>query len=100
MFLFMGIIYKEIDVFLFGLSLVVVSIWLIRTQFLISTAQYKLGMIPHHSMAVHISKKLLSKKSDTDDRTNRLVESIIKRKKPILKFLHLFTFQTPSVYIC
>lgn len=87
MFLFMGIIYKEIDVFLFGLSLVVVSIWLIRTQFLISTAQYKLGMIPHHSMAVHISKKLLSKKSDTDDRTNRLVESIIKRKKPILKFL-------------
>jgi uncharacterized protein (DUF305 family) len=33
----------------------------IRTQFLISESQYKMGMIPHHSMAIHMSRKLLEK---------------------------------------
>jgi hypothetical protein len=62
MFLFMGLIYKEISVTLIGLSLIIINIWCIRNQFLITESQYKLGMIPHHSMAVHMSKKLLEKK--------------------------------------
>ena len=63
MFLFMGIINKETSIFIIGGLLVVVSIWCIRTQFLITETQYKLGMIPHHSMAVHMSKKLLAKQN-------------------------------------
>ena len=59
MFLFMGIIYRETNIFFIGLLLVIVNIWCIRTQFLITETQYKLGMIPHHSMAIHMSKKLL-----------------------------------------
>ena len=59
MFLFMGVIYQEMSVFFIGLSLVLLNLWCIRTQFLITENQYKLGMIPHHSMAVHMSKKLL-----------------------------------------
>ena len=62
MFLFMGLIYREINVTFIGFAMVIVNIWCIRTQFLISETQYKLGMIPHHSMAVHMSKKLLEKK--------------------------------------
>ena len=81
----MGIIYKEIDVFLFWISS---SIWLIRTQFLISTSQYKLGMIPQHSMAVHISKNYYQK-SETDDKTIRLVESIIKTQEAKIEVLRL-----------
>ena len=62
MFLFMGLIYQEISVFFIGLLLIIFNIWCIRHQFLITETQYKLGMIPHHSMAVHMSKKLLEKK--------------------------------------
>ena len=60
----MGIIYKEISVFFIGLSLILVNILFIRTQFLITETQYKLSMIPHHSMAVHMSKKLLEKENN------------------------------------
>jgi hypothetical protein len=61
MFLFMGLYYKERHIFILGLSLVIVIIICIRTQFLVSQTQYKLGMIPHHSMAILMSKKLLEK---------------------------------------
>lgn len=64
MFLFMGVIYQEMRVFFIGVSLVLLNLWCIRTQFLITENQYKLGMIPHHSMAVHMSKKLLEQEKD------------------------------------
>ena len=61
MFLFMGIVYKELKVLFIGFILVIVNIWCIRTQFMINEKQYLLGMIPHHSMAVLMSEKLLEK---------------------------------------
>jgi len=63
MFLFMGLYYSEIPILFLGLFLVVINIWFIRTQFMVTTEQYILGMIPHHSMAVLMSKKLLERKS-------------------------------------
>ena len=83
MFLFMGLIYKEKSVFFIGLSLVVVNILCIRTQFLISETQYKLGMIPHHSMAVHMSKKLLEKENNI----SQFVQNIIKTQENEIEFL-------------
>lgn len=59
MFLFMGIYYNEINIILLGLFLVVSNIWCIRTQFMVTNEQYLLGMIPHHSMALLMSKKLI-----------------------------------------
>jgi hypothetical protein len=64
MFLFMGIFYQEINIFILGLIIVIIIIWCIRTQFFITEYQYKLSMIPHHSMAVHMSKKLLEKEDN------------------------------------
>lgn len=61
MFLFMGIVYKELKVLFIGFILVIVNIWCIRTQFMINEKQYLLGMVPHHSMAVLMSEKLLEK---------------------------------------
>lgn len=58
MFLFMGLYYSDMRIVWFGLFLVVVNIWFIRTQFMVTNEQYILGMIPHHSMAIHMSKKL------------------------------------------
>ena len=59
MFLFMGLYYKETVILLMGLVMVVANLWCIRTQFMVTNEQYVLGMIPHHSMAILMSKKLL-----------------------------------------
>ena len=64
MFFFMGIFNRERDIFLFGLSLVIIFFWCIRRQFMVTQKQYALGMIPHHSMAILMSKRLIKEKSD------------------------------------
>ena len=75
MFLFMGLIYQEISIFFIGLSLVIITIWCIRNQFLVTESQYKLGMIPHHSMAVHMSKKLLEKENSIKPFIQNIIET-------------------------
>ena len=75
MFLFMGLIYKDANPFIIGLLLVIINIWCIRSQFLITEDQYKLGMIPHHSMAVLMSKKLLEKANTINPFLNNLIQT-------------------------
>jgi hypothetical protein len=91
MFLFMGIWYMEKTIFFVGLGLVILSLWFIRTQFMVTTKQYILGMIPHHSMAIHMSKKLLEKESTT---LNTFVENIIQTQEKEINsmknYLNLF----------
>ena len=83
MFFFMGIVYKEIRVILIGLGLVAVNLYCIRNQVLITETQYKLGMIPHHSMAIHMSKKLVEKENSIP----AFIQSIIKTQEDELLFL-------------
>ena len=59
MFLFMGIYYSETLILSLGLLFVIVNVWCIRTQFMVTNNQYILGMIPHHSMAILMSKQLI-----------------------------------------
>jgi hypothetical protein len=83
MFLFMGLLYKELNILIIGIFLVIGMIWCIRTQFLISMNQYKLGMIPHHSMAIHMSKKLLEK----DNNISSFLQNIIKTQENEIIFM-------------
>ncbi len=83
MFLFMGLIYHNKIVFIFGLILVLTIFWFIRNQFFVSEKQYKLGMIPHHSMAIHMSKKLL----DKNNKIKTFVENIIKTQEDEIEYL-------------
>ena len=63
MLVFMAVLNQ--DWWIMGTSIVLVaaSIWAIRVQLLISTDQFVLGMIPHHSMAVHMSRQLVNSTS-------------------------------------
>ena len=81
MFLFMGIVYRETQIFFIGLILVIINIVCIRNQFFINETQYRMGMIPHHSMAVHMSKKLLEKENNI---TPFLKHLITTQEKEIL----------------
>lgn len=76
-----GIYYSELHIGLIGLALIVVNLYCIRTQFMISTNQYIDGMIPHHSMAVHMSKKLLQKDSSLQEFLEKLVQTQINEIK-------------------
>lgn len=83
MFLFMGLVYQEIIKFIFGTLLVVVSIWCIRTQFNITQKEYIQGMIPHHSMAVHMSQRLLEKQNTI----NTFLQKIINGQNEEIEFM-------------
>ena len=73
MFFFMGIYMNEFHIGLIGFVLIVINVWCIRTQFMITTKQYINGMIPHHSMAIHMSKKMLEKNSTLKEFLEKLI---------------------------
>jgi hypothetical protein len=83
MFLFMGIVYQEMKIFIIGLLFVIINIWCIRKQFMVTENQYKLGMIPHHSMAIHMSKKLLEKNNNIQP----FLENIINTQQDEILFM-------------
>jgi len=75
MFLFMGLSDKEPKIFILGLLLIVANIICIRKQYMVDEEQYKLGMIPHHSMAVHMSKKLQEKENKIGALIGNIIET-------------------------
>lgn len=84
MFLFMGIYYSERIILWFGLFLVVTTIWCIRTQFMITNTQYILGMIPHHSMAILMSKRILQHQPPL---LHEFVYNIIKTQEEEIEYM-------------
>ena len=89
MFLFMGIYYRAINIFFIGASLVIVNVYCIRTQFLVTESQYKMGMIPHHSMAVHMSKKLLENDKINVTSIKPFIINLIKTQEKEILFLNI-----------
>ena len=83
MFLFMGMLYRDFGIVIIGGLLVLVNIWCIRNQFFINETQYKLGMIPHHSMAIHMSKKLLGKENNIE----RFLKNLIQTQEDEIEFM-------------
>lgn len=84
MFLLMGLYYKDLYVVIFGICLVGVNLWCIRTQFMVTNEQYVLGMIPHHSMAIHMSKKLLVNQSP---KLTEFVKEIISTQEKEIDYM-------------
>ncbi len=85
MFLCMDVVYSNGVILLIGAFLVVTNIMCIRTQFLVDVKQYRLGMIPHHTMAVHMSRKLLEKGSVRTD-IIPFVQNIIRTQEDKIVF--------------
>jgi len=83
MFLFMGLFYKEVIITIIGSIMVITNFFCIRTQFLVTEEQYKLGMIPHHSMAILMSKKLLQKQNNIQS----FLENLINTQEKEIEFM-------------
>ena len=86
MFLFMGLYYDDYHILLLGTILVAICIFCIRTQFMVTHNQYVTGMIPHHSMAVLMSKRLLDKYS-TASRPIEFAQNIITTQEKEIEYL-------------
>ncbi len=84
MFLFMGLYYKESPIAMLGGVLVIINLWCIRTQFMVTTGQYITGMIPHHSMAVHMSRQLIQNQTTN---LSKFAENIIKTQEDEIRFM-------------
>jgi hypothetical protein len=78
MITFMSIYYKDVTPFIVGSCIVIFSFYAIRTQLFISQDQYLLGMIPHHSMAILMSKRLLDKENSITPFLNKIITTQIK----------------------
>jgi len=90
MFLFMGLVYQETTTFIFGTILTIASIVCIRIQYGVTQDEYIKGMIPHHSMAIHMSKQLLEKPNTI----NTFLEKIIATQTEEIQFMK--RLQTPK----
>lgn len=83
MFLFMGVLDKNNFITLFGLILTAGSFYAIRKQLFVDQKQYLLGMIPHHSMAILMSKELQKKENNIP----KLLNDIITNQENEIKFM-------------
>lgn len=64
-----------------GFLLIILSVWLVRSQSTVSGTDYMEGMIPHHSIAILTSERA----NIQDKRVRELADEIIKAQKREIK---------------
>ena len=71
----------NIAIFLGGISLLLLAVWLVRSQITVSGVDYMEGMIPHHSIAI-----LTSERAQIEDpRVRKLADEIIVAQRREIK---------------
>ena len=88
----MGIYYIHYKILIIGIIVTLIIIYCIRTQLFIDETQYLKGMIPHHSMAVLMSKKLIEKENKTNTfnlipLVKKFINNIIDTQNNEIKFM-------------
>lgn len=82
MLFFMGLFTLQLGKTLWGLLCVIIFFALIRTQVFVNEIQYLKGMIPHHSMAILMSKKLEKKPNSIQHLLDQIIQT--QRKEIII----------------
>jgi uncharacterized protein YdcH (DUF465 family) len=77
----MGIYYIHYKLLVIGIVLTFIIMYCIRTQLFIDKTHYLKGMIPHHSMAVLMSKRLLEKNLSLEPEIKQLATNIISSQE-------------------
>ena len=85
--LLMGIYYININLFSIGIIMTIIILYCIRKQVFIDEIEYVKGMIPHHSMAVFMSKQLLEKQNNSS-KIKYLATHIINTQENEIKFMN------------
>lgn len=88
MFFLEGLLMNHTVFIVFGLVFIVLSFLAIRYQIFITVQQYVQGMIPHHSMAILMSKRLTEKYGENI--LNELPKKIINTQESEIQILKRF----------
>jgi len=88
----MGIYYIHYKILIIGIIVTLIIMYCIRNQLFIDETQYLKGMIPHHSMAVLMSKKLIEKENKTNTfnlipLVKKFINNIIDTQNNEIKFM-------------
>jgi hypothetical protein len=75
MLFFMGLFTLQVGKTIFGLIVVIIFFALIRTQAFVNEIQYLKGMIPHHSMAILMSKRLEKKPNSIQHLLDQIIQT-------------------------
>ena len=75
MLFFMGLFTFQMKKCIFGLIIVTIFFALIRTQAFVNEIQFLKGMIPHHSMAILMSKKLEKKPNSIQHLLDQIIQT-------------------------
>jgi hypothetical protein len=75
MLFFMGLFTLQLGKTLIGLFVVILFFILIRTQWFITEIEFLKGMIPHHSMAILMSKRLAEKPNTIQPLLKQIIET-------------------------
>lgn len=86
MFIVMGIFYRTAKLLSVGVLIFAIGVILSRTQAFVSPKIYIQSMIPHHSMAVLMSKQLLNNYKPSKTLTN-LANSIITSQESEIELM-------------
>ena len=75
MLFFMGIFMLDIRRSIFGIILVALFFTCIRKQIFVNEIQFLRGMIPHHSMAIMMSKRLSKKPNSIQHLLDQIIQT-------------------------
>ncbi len=84
MFILMSVYYKSKKLFLVGFITTCITLYLLRNQIFVNKNNFINSMIPHHSMAVMMSKKFLEKDNNNMEFSIFLKKIIETQDKEIL----------------
>ena len=85
MILFMSLYYKDFHTMFISFVFVGIFLYCIRSQIFINEKQYLKGMIPHHSMAIHMSKRLFEKNKQNS--IKELLVNIIQTQEKEIDYM-------------
>lgn len=88
MFLFTGMFHQNYNLVAASAAMVAVMFLIARAQLGIHGEQYKIGMIPHHSAAVYMSKRYLAR-GEHDDALRTLAKNIIRSQEREIQILNV-----------
>lgn len=93
MTVFMGIYYQNALYIFIGSFLVVLSLFFIRNQVFINNQSYLSSMIPHHSMALHLTRQQLSENIELPILFRTLTAGIIEAQEKEIQIMKLLEKQ-------
>jgi hypothetical protein len=91
MFALMGLYYMNMMQIVLGTIIIIIMLYMIRSQTFINESQYLSGMIPHHSMAVLMSKRLLEKNLYLEPEIKQLAINIISSQESEINLMKKYS---------